>query len=607
MPTRSMSSASASSAARRAARSRRRPAPASAHQHQGLHQVGAVEGQPQAQPAAQRVADVGRPPAGVADGGRRVVEAHPTSPAEPPWPGRSTRTTSNVSARRRCGPASPHDRPVWVKPWTRIEPGPGSPRRGAAASIEIDRWHERRRRPRPPSPARSSTSGPGPASTVAAVSPRLPVDAARPGPRRRRPHRGPGLPRRAVGLVLRARGGQGVGAAGGRAVHVGHGGGQLPPRGAGGVPRPGAADRRAPPTARPSCATPAPARPSTSSSSTATSVRWFAEVGAPAEVDRPRAYWRSVGGPVGGGGVAARRPDPSTSTSPSGSRWCRPATTSWSPTAAPAGRPWVTSTVRRPRPDPDDVDRLAWLVAADAPGRARGGLGRRRGSPEVGRALRRRRRLAGAGRPHLRRPFAGPTPSPPTTPSCGSPGVADRLRPDVVLRVGAPLTGKVATALARRRRSPRSSSTPTGRGSTPTGRASERMVADADRPPRRRLADRLEAPDAVPVAVAGGVAARPRPPPAEAIDAAASTPDDVPFEGRIARDLVAGLPDGRRPGRRVEHAGPRRRVVRPAPARASGSSPTGASTASTASCPPCSAWPWRRRRRRPRSSPCAAT
>ena len=78
---------------------------------------------------------------------------------------------------------------------------------------------------------------------------------------------------------------QASGDAGGDALHLGHGGGQLPPGGLRGRRVGAAADRADAPTGRRSCAGSAPARRSTRSSSTATAVRWFCEVGTHAADD----------------------------------------------------------------------------------------------------------------------------------------------------------------------------------------------------------------------------------------------------------------------------------------------------------------------------------
>src|SRR3712207_2002489 len=96
-------------------------------------------------------------------------------------------------------------------------------------------------------------------------------------------------------------------------------------------------------------------------------VRWFAEVGAPSEADAASPYWRSV----------AARAVASATGPPAGpvhlNLACRePLVPTGEEVFLPPGRddgaPWVVSAARRPQPDPDDVDRLAFLVAAETRG-----------------------------------------------------------------------------------------------------------------------------------------------------------------------------------------------------------------------------------------------
>ena len=175
------------------------------------------------------------------------------------------------------------------------------------------------------------------------------------------------------------------------------------------------------------------------------------------------------------------------------------------------------------------------------------------------------------------------------------PAVADRLRPDLVLHIGAALTGKVATGWLAAD-VPRVLVDPDRAWLDPHRGASERVVADAGAL-LDALADRLEA--------YGGTGRSPWL--AAWLDAEAAARDaidawlvhdDVPSEPRTARDLVDLLPDGASLVVGSSMPGARRRVLRPAPPAACGSTPTGASTASTGSCRPSSGWPWRRGRRR---------
>src|SRR4051794_32691 len=93
-------------------------------------------------------------------------------------------------------------------------------------------------------------------------------------------------------------------------------------------------------------------------------LRWFAEVGAPSETDTTTTYWRAIGarsvlaacGPPAGPvhlNLAFREP-----LVPTGAGIVLPP-------GRDGGAPWVTSTIRRPRPDPVDIDRLAYLAAAE--------------------------------------------------------------------------------------------------------------------------------------------------------------------------------------------------------------------------------------------------
>jgi len=270
------------------------------------------------------------------------------------------------------------------------------------------------------------------------------------------------------------------------------------------------------------------------------SVRWFCEVG-PADVADPT-YWRSVaarsaaeaaGPPAGpvhlnlafreplvppgeGGAVDAGRPD---------------------------GRPWVTTSTGPVLPRPDLVERLAAAVAATPRGLVVAGWGAG-ASPAVV-----ERFAAAAGWPVLADPISGVRSGPHAISTYDAllrvPEVADRLRPALVLHVGAPLTGKVATAWLGAD-VPRVLVDPDRAWLDPHRAASERVVADAGAL-LETLAERLEA-------------SLPPDPPARrspwleswlAAEGAARVAldgwldhDDVPSEARAARDLVGCLPDG---------------------------------------------------------------
>jgi 2-succinyl-5-enolpyruvyl-6-hydroxy-3-cyclohexene-1-carboxylate synthase len=264
-------------------------------------------------------------------------------------------------------------------------------------------------------------------------------------------------------------------------------------------------------------------------------VRWFAEVGAPSDADATSPYWRSVAarsvaaasGPPAGPvhlNLAFREP-----LLPTGDEVVLPP-------ARPDGKPWVESKRRRPQPHPDDVDRLALLVAAETRGLIAVGWGAGVDPDAV-------ERFSVAARwPVLADPISGARQGPCAIstydPMLRSPGLAESLRPDVVLRLGAPLTGKVTTAwLGASAR--QILVDPDGAWLDPSRSSAERVVGD----PTALL-------DAV---VARGPARRQSFWLNSWRQAEAATRRDLdrlldswvePFEGRVARDLVAGLPTG---------------------------------------------------------------
>jgi 2-succinyl-5-enolpyruvyl-6-hydroxy-3-cyclohexene-1-carboxylate synthase len=264
-------------------------------------------------------------------------------------------------------------------------------------------------------------------------------------------------------------------------------------------------------------------------------VRWFAEVGAPSESDLRTSYWRSV----------AARSVAASSGRPAGPvhlnlAFREPLLPTGDPVELPPGRedgaPWVVSASSRPRPDPADVDRLAFLVAAEMRGAIVVGWGADVDPDAV------ERFSATAQWPVLADPISGARQGPNAVSTYDallrSPGVASSLRPDVVLRLGAPLTGKVATGWL-----------------DPSVR---QILVDPDGAwldPHRASAERIVAD---PTALLDAVSLRG---PARSqsfwltswLRAEAAARRDLdhlldgwaePFEGRVARDLVAGLPPG---------------------------------------------------------------
>ena len=237
-------------------------------------------------------------------------------------------------------------------------------------------------------------------------------------------------------------------------------------------------------------------------------VRWFAEVGAPSDADADGPYWRSI---------AAR------SVAAAG--------------GPPAGPVHLNLAFREPLlPSGADVDRLAFLVAAETRGAIVVGWGAGVDPEAVERfsAVARWPVLADAISDARQGPHAVST----YDALLRSPAVARSLRPDVVVRLGAPLTGKPA--------------------STWLDASVRQIVVDPDSAwldPARASAERIVAD---PTALLDAVSKRG---PARTqsfwlsswmlAESAARRDLDrlldswvAPFEGRVARDLVAGLPVG---------------------------------------------------------------
>lgn len=264
-------------------------------------------------------------------------------------------------------------------------------------------------------------------------------------------------------------------------------------------------------------------------------VRWFAEVGAPSDADLASSYWRSVAARS----VAAAKGVPAGPVHLN-LAFREPLLPTGGPVDLPPGRadgaPWVASSSSRPRPDPADIDRLAFVVAAETRGAIVVGWGADVDPEAV-------ERFAATARwPVLADPISGARQGPNAVSTYDallrSPAVASSLRPDVVLRLGAPLTGKMATgwldASVRQ-----ILVDPDGAWLDPHRASAERIVAD-------------------PSALLDAVSLRG---PARSqsfwlsswLQAEAAARRDLdrlldswaePFEGRVARDLVAGLPSG---------------------------------------------------------------
>ena len=170
---------------------------------------------------------------------------------------------------------------------------------------------------------------------------RIALGAARARAGRRRPDPSARAPRRALGVVLRARAREGVGPPRGRPVHVGNRGRELPPRRARSAPRPRAVDRlhRRPPARAPRHRCRADHRPGEALR------RRGALVLRRRRARRSRGRRRGVAGDGGAHGrrrARSARPAPCTSTSRSASRWCPPVRRSSTRPVAPTvvrGRP----------------------------------------------------------------------------------------------------------------------------------------------------------------------------------------------------------------------------------------------------------------------------
>lgn len=265
-------------------------------------------------------------------------------------------------------------------------------------------------------------------------------------------------------------------------------------------------------------------------------VCWFVEVGAPTDADRSTPYWRALAARAA---LAATGP-------PAGPvhlnlAFREPLLPTGGPVELSPGRddgaPWAqASSSPRPPPSAADVDRLAFAVAAESRGLVIAGWGADVEPDAV------ERFAAHARWPVVADPLSGVRQGPAAVSTYDvllrSPAAAERLRPDVVLRLGAALTGKAATAWLDPT-IPQILVDPDGAWLDPQRAAAERIVADPT-----ALLD---------AAVAAG--------PArtqsfwfmswQRAEAAARRDIDrlldgwaEPFEGRVARDLVAALPSG---------------------------------------------------------------
>ena len=267
-------------------------------------------------------------------------------------------------------------------------------------------------------------------------------------------------------------------------------------------------------------------------------VRWFAEVGVPADVAGAGRYWRSLASRA-----VAEAQGPPAGPVHLNLAFREPLVPSGEPVAEvpgrPDGAPWVTSTARRPPPHADDVERLAEAVAAAPRGILLAGSGAGARAETVGRFAQ------AAGWPVLADTVSGLRSGPLAVsaydPLLRVPGFADAHRPELVVRLGAAPTGRAASGWLDH--SVRQVLVdPDGAWPDPQRSVSERVVADAD-----ALLDAVTAalPPAGPAEPADRWLEGWRAAEASARRVLDALLDswDTPFEGRVARDLVAALPE----------------------------------------------------------------
>ena len=201
----------------------------------------------------------------------------------------------------------------------------------------------------------------------------------------------------------------------------------------------------------------------------------------------------------------------------------------------PEGKPWFRRPISPRRADDDTVSELARRVAGTKRGVLLAGWGL---SPFAVGAL---ERLAkAAGWPILADPLSGLRRGPLAVSTYDAlsriGGIRDELQPDLVLRVGAPLTSRQAMAWL--------SGSPTlmvdpHRSWADPPRASDLVIEAEPGPLLDAVAGRLTPGDTAWLSRWMQVEGTAR----EAIDGALDA-WPVPFEGRVARDLMACLPDG---------------------------------------------------------------
>jgi 2-succinyl-5-enolpyruvyl-6-hydroxy-3-cyclohexene-1-carboxylate synthase len=264
-------------------------------------------------------------------------------------------------------------------------------------------------------------------------------------------------------------------------------------------------------------------------------VRWFCEPGPPADEPGAGPTWRAL----------ASRAVAAASGSPAGPVHCNLAFREpLVPTGAPLvdapgradGTPWTRSTAGVRAPSAAVVARIAERVRANPRGLLVAGWGAGV-APETA-----ERFAAAAGWPVLADPISqlrtGTHAVSTYEALLRAPGFAGAHRPDLVLRIGAALTSKVATAWLDPS-VPQALVDPFGDWLDPHHAASERYAVDPDEL-LRAVTDELGAPRRSDwLEEWQGTEAVARAAIDELLDAS-----DGPFEGRIARDVAAALPGG---------------------------------------------------------------
>ena len=265
------------------------------------------------------------------------------------------------------------------------------------------------------------------------------------------------------------------------------------------------------------------------------SVRWFVAPGPPDDIPDAGPVWRSIAaravaaacGPPAGPvhlDLAFREP-------------LVPSTDAQAPPGRLAGRPWTVSRPPQRRLAPADVDALATRVRGVERGLIVAGWGSgatAHSATALARAL---------GWPLLADPISNLREGEHAISTYDALLRAERFaaghRPELVLRIGAPLTSKVATAWLDSAIE-QIVVDPDGRWLDPHRAAHERVAVDTE-PLVSDLVDRLAVASRESAWLAGWRTAERSA--RAAIDALLDA-DDTPFDARVARDVYAAVPDG---------------------------------------------------------------